>query len=174
VSIVPKVRFLNEQVTAEVPEHSTLREVAIRQGIELYRGMWTHINCLGNGICGRCRVWILPAPSSASRPSLRERFHRVKGEMRLACQLRIVGDIDVRTRPIGPTVTVARSPDELGPASYKAEADRRYAEARDAEREAERRAAEATAKKQAAEGAATATAQPTGTPAASDGAVKPS
>jgi ferredoxin len=154
---VPKVHFLNELVTAEVAENTTLREAAMRQGIELYRGMWTHVNCLGNGICGRCRVWVLPARASVSRPSLRERFHRVKGEMRLACQLRIVGDVEVRTRPIGPTIAVAQSLDELAPASYKAEAERRYAEAREIERlEVEKKAAEA--EKKAAEAPAPATA----------------
>jgi len=121
---VPKVRFLNELVSVEVPPDATLRDVAMQQGVELYRGMWTHVNCRGNGVCGRCRVWVL---EGASKRSWRERAHvRVTGTMRLACQVRVDADLDVRTRPIGPPVLHAAP--ELGPA-YKAEADRRLAAA---------------------------------------------
>lgn len=136
---MPKVRFLNELVTVEVPAQASLREVAMQQGVELYRGMWTHVNCRGNGLCGRCRIWILerdPQRPATSRRSLREHAHlRVTGKMRLACQVRVVGDLDVRTRPLGPAV-LAASPSEAAPASYKAEAERRYAEALEAERRA--------------------------------------
>ena len=132
---MPKVRFVNELVSAEVPPHATLREVAMQQGVELYRGMWTHVNCRGNGVCGRCRVWVLERDRSrpgASKRSLREHAHvRVTGTMRLACQVRVLADLDVRTRPIGPPVLQATAP-ELGPA-YKAEAERRLAEALEAE-----------------------------------------
>jgi ferredoxin len=142
---VPKVRFLNELVTVEVPEQTSLRDVAMQQGVELYRGMWTHVNCRGNGLCGRCRIWILETDRKrpgASRRSLREHAHVrvVTGKMRLACQVRVVGDLDVRTRPIGPAVL-----QEVAPASYKAEAERRYAEALEAEHQA------AELKKKAAE-----------------------
>ena len=143
---MPKVHFVNEALTVDVPRGASLRDVAIQQGIELYRGMWTHINCRGNGICGRCRVWLLSSAATTSSPSLRERLvHRVIGKMRLACQVKIVGDLDIRTRPIGPTVVERK---DLAPqASYKAEAEKRLAEARAAEKkEAEKKAKEAAAK----------------------------
>ena len=153
---MPKVRFLNELVSAEVPPHATLREVAMQQGVELYRGMWTHVNCRGNGVCGRCRVWVLEhdrARPGASERSLREHAHiRVTGTMRLACQVRVLSDLDVRTRPSGPPVLQARTP-ALAPAAYKAEAERRLAEALEAERqneEAKKSAADASGAKPAA------------------------
>lgn len=142
---MPKVHFLNEVITVEVPAQTTLRDAAMQSGIELYRGMWTHVNCIGNGICGRCRVWILAPDHHLSPPSLRERFHRVRGMMRLACQVRVTGDIEVRTRPIGPPVIKEISPG-LNVPPYKKAADQRYAEAKEAERrEAEKKAAEAVA-----------------------------
>jgi ferredoxin len=136
---VPKVSFLNEVVAVEVPAGTTLRDVAIQQGIALYRGMWTHINCIGNGLCGRCKIWIV-GEGNASRPSLRERAHRsVRGRARLACQVRVVGDIAVRTRPLG-SATVAVPADSAAP-SYLAAAERRLAEAREeAKKEPEKKA----------------------------------
>lgn len=136
---MPKVRFVNELVTVEVPSGTSLRDAAIQARIEIYRGMWTHLNCRGNGICGRCKVWIL-SPSSPT--TLRERAHRVQGLQRLACQVRIDGELDVRTRPLGPaTVQV---PEGSWTPAYLAEAEKRLAAAREeAKREAEKKAKEA-------------------------------
>ena len=153
---MPKVHFINEMITVEVPAGTSLREVARAQGVELYRGMWTHLNCLGNGICGRCRLWVLS--SAPLRPKLRERLHRtVHGEMRLACQVRIFDDLSVRTRPLG-RATVRSAATEAAPIvpSYRPQADQRLREAREAEAEAARKAAQkkAAEEKAAAEKAA--------------------
>jgi len=147
---VPKVHFQTEMVTVEVPENTTLREVAIQQGIQLYRGMWTHINCIGNGVCGRCMIWILSDGKRVSRPSVRERVHRIKGTQRLACQVKVIGDVVIRTRPIGPAVVSMSTPGStLRTPSYKEAAEQRYLEAV----EEEQKKAELAAKKakQAAE-----------------------
>jgi ferredoxin len=128
---LPTVRFLNELVTVEVPEGAILRDVALAQNIEVYRGMWGHMNCAGNGICGRCRVWLVHAEKAVSTPSIRERMHRIRGSQRLACQVRIVGDLEIRSRPIGPSV-VERGARPTVPA-YLAAAEQRYREAKEEE-----------------------------------------
>ena len=144
---MPKVHFVNELLTVEVPQGATLREVAIKHGIEIYRGMWTHINCLGNGICGRCKVWIM-TDSSVSHRSARERFHRIQGKQRLACQVRILGDVEVHTRPIGPAVVREEAADYSSEVpSYREAAAQRYVEALE---EAEKKA-KAEAEKKAKE-----------------------
>jgi len=153
---VPKVHFVNELLTVEVPQGATLREVAIKHGIEIYRGMWTHINCLGNGICGRCKVWIM-TDSSVSHRSARERFHRIQGKQRLACQVRILGDVEVHTRPIGPAVVREEAADYSSEVpSYREAAAQRYVEAleeaeKKAKAEAEKKAKEEAEKKAKAE-----------------------
>lgn len=149
---MPKVHFVNEQITVEVPPRTTLREAALKHGIEVYRGMWTHINCLGNGVCGRCRVWLLSPVDTVSSLSLRERFHLVRGKQRLACQMQILGDVEVRTRPIGPAVIRESAADLSGVhPSYREQAAQRYEEAKQEEAkkaaEAAKKAAEAAAKK---------------------------
>ena len=152
---MPKVRFLNELVTIEVPADTVLRDVALQQEVEIYRGLWTHLNCTGLGICGRCKVWV--AAKGASSPSMRERFRRIKGNMRLACQVRVLGDVDIRTRPIGPAVVELMDGEEPSvEASYKEAAARKLEEAKaEAKKKAEalaakkKKAAEAKAKKEA-------------------------
>ena len=142
---MPKVHFINENLTVEVPRGASLRDVAIQQEIEIYRGMWTHINCLGNGVCGRCKIWITSGPDTISDRSVRERFHRISGTQRLACQVRILGDVEIRTRPIGPAVVRADRADyaTVEP-SYQEAARVRYQEAKV---EAEKKAKEAAEKK---------------------------
>ena len=141
---MPKVHFVNELLTVEVPQGAALRDVAIKNGIEIYRGMWTHINCLGNGICGRCKVWIMTDPSVSQR-STRERFHRIQGKQRLACQVRILGDVEVHTRPIGPAVVREEAVDYSSEVpSYREAAAQRYVEALE---EAEKKAKAEAAKK---------------------------
>lgn len=157
---MPRVRFLTEQITVDVPAGATIRDVAIQAGVEIYRGMWTHMNCRGNGICGRCSIWMMSPEDRVSAPSVRERFHAVKGKSRLACQVRVMGDVDIRTRPLGPAV--ARELEGAQPA-YLEVAEQRYQEAKEEERKkaelaekkaelAEKKAkAEAAAKKKAEE-----------------------
>jgi ferredoxin len=153
---VPKVHFLTEMVTVDVPKNTTLREVAMQQGIQLYRGMWTHVNCLGNGVCGRCRVWILSDAKNLSKRTYRERIvHRVTGSQRLACQVRILGDVEIRTRPIGPAVVKMTSPGStLGTPSYKEAAEKRLVEAKAEAKKKAEVAAKKAAKKKAEEEAA--------------------
>ena len=152
---MPKVRFLNEDVTVEVPDSAVLRDVALDQGIEIYRGMWTHINCAGRGICGRCKVWVTGTGSEmrVSDRSVQERFRRISGQQRLACQVLVLGDIDIRTRPIGPAqvqLKADQSPDQEP--SYKEAAEAAYVQAKaDAKKAAELAAKKAAAKKKAAE-----------------------
>ena len=146
---MPKVIFINENISAEVPRGAVLRDVALEQGVEIYRGMWTHFNCRGLGLCGRCRIWVLSSPSTVSKPTLlRERvLHRVHGDLRLACQVRVMGDVEIRTRPLGPAVV---KPVDGEPApSYREAAEQRYIETLEAQKaEAKKKAEEAKKKKE--------------------------
>jgi ferredoxin len=145
---VPKVHFINEVLTVDAPEGTTLRDVAQKQGIELCRGLWPQITCQGNGICGRCRVWVLSPESHTSKRTLRERLHQAKGQLRLACRVVLKGDVAIRTMPVGDTIHVHSDlAQSIAPASYQREAEQRYQSALTAERlDAEKKAAEAAAK----------------------------
>lgn len=104
---MPKVKFLRENLEIEVKEGENLRKAALRAGVELYSGIHKHLNCHGLGQCGECRVHIKSGMENTSKPGLVEKartrfaYFRIghEDEVRLACQTRVLGDIEVSTRP---------------------------------------------------------------------------
>jgi ferredoxin len=105
---VPKVTFLNELITVDAKAGQTLRDVAEKTGINLFRGLFQGVHCSGNqGWCNRCKVWATPLAEGALNPRTRKekRGFRLNGKlppngnMRLACQTVVSGDCEVRTRP---------------------------------------------------------------------------
>src|SRR5262249_29526090 len=79
----------------------TIADVAKASGITLHRGFWTWANCRGFGLCGSCKVWAKPlAPGALSEKGLLERIKpNVRGQIRLGCQARILGDCESTTKP---------------------------------------------------------------------------
>lgn len=72
-----------------------LRKVLLENGVELYNGKATIINCMGIGTCGTCAVAI---EGEVSPPNLRDRSrrslppHSPSKNLRLACQTQVLGD----------------------------------------------------------------------------------
>ena len=104
---MPKVNFLRENKIVEVKEGENLREAALREGIELYEGLTKHLNCRGKGFCATCRVAIKNSTmKNASPMSLFEKTRLAltwaaigEEDLRLSCQVKVLGDIDVYTQP---------------------------------------------------------------------------
>jgi len=104
---MPKVKFVQEKLEIEVPAGANLRREALKAGVALYP-IHPQVNCHGFGHCGQCRVLLSEATASgAEKPGWRERlrlklsFFAIGHEktMRLACQTRVVGDLEVTTKP---------------------------------------------------------------------------
>ena len=119
---MPTVTFVKENKEIEVPEGTDLRTAARRAGISVYDGINGFgakineylVNCHGNGICGTCRVLVTRGMENTNKMTARE-WVRLKTPipeplaclaymgneetMRLSCQTRIVGDVDVETAP---------------------------------------------------------------------------
>jgi ferredoxin len=106
---MPIVNFVNEKKQLQVPEGANLRKEALKAGVEIYpplhRLPLTH--CPGIGQCGTCRVLITKGMENASPMGFLEKL-RLKyafayigheDTMRLSCQVRVDGDMDVVTRP---------------------------------------------------------------------------
>jgi ferredoxin len=100
---MPKVHFLNEIITVEARAGQTIKEVAKEHGIPLHRGLWTWANCRSLGLCGSCQVWVNPlAPNALAEKTFFERKRaKVQGTVRLGCQAKVQGDVEVRTMPGG-------------------------------------------------------------------------
>jgi ferredoxin len=108
---MPKVEFVNEKKTIEVPEGGNLRQEARKAGIEVYKGLDRYLNCRGLGLCGTCRVLVKKGMENLSPRTLLEKFNmnfhpltmlaRIghEDEMRLSCQVRVNGDCTIETHP---------------------------------------------------------------------------
>ncbi len=108
---MPKVTFVKEKKTIEVPAGSNLRKVAKKNGIQLYPFPHNYANCMGNGTCGSCRVNVKKGAENLSPQGFWESFTRFlnpiwffarigrENTMRLACQAQVNGDCEIETQP---------------------------------------------------------------------------
>jgi ferredoxin len=84
-----------------------LRNEAMRAGVQVYSGIDKVANCHGFGCCGACRVLLAKGMENASpmgwwertRLKLSMAYIGHEDQMRLSCQTRVNGDLDVVTRP---------------------------------------------------------------------------
>lgn len=89
-----KILSLPDDVSFEVSDEETLLEAALRSGLPMAHA------CGGRGKCSTCRVWVLdglercPA-REGPEAVLADRLH-LADEVRLACQLKPLGDIRLR------------------------------------------------------------------------------
>lgn len=78
---------------------ANLRKVLLENGVDLYNGQASLINCHGLGTCGTCCVEI---EGEVSEPQGKEKIrlalppHSSKNQRRLACQVKVLGDIKVK------------------------------------------------------------------------------
>ncbi|URD53680.1 2Fe-2S iron-sulfur cluster-binding protein [Chroococcidiopsis sp. CCNUC1] len=82
----------------ECPQGANLRQVLLQNGIELYNGATSTLNCHGLGTCGTCAVQV---EGAVSEPEWRETTrrslppHALTQNRRLACQTQVLGDVKV-------------------------------------------------------------------------------
>lgn len=106
-STMPHVTFVKEKKTVEVPDGANLRKEARKAGIEVYPGIHKTLNCHGFGLCYSCRMYIKKGAENVSKQGIWEKvnpfgfFPRLghEDELRLACQTKVYGDIEVETQP---------------------------------------------------------------------------
>lgn len=91
-------RITAQGKTIECESGANLRQVLLKNGIDLYNGNSTVINCHGLGTCGTCAVEI---EGDVSEMEWREKTrlslppHNPDKSRRLSCQVRVLGDIRV-------------------------------------------------------------------------------
>lgn len=93
---MPKIMFGDATITCTIG--TNLRQVFLDNNLDLYNGKAKIINCHGLGTCGTCAVGI---QGEVAPPSWRETTrlslppHRSESEKRLACQVKVKGDLVV-------------------------------------------------------------------------------
>lgn len=99
---MPVIRFLREGRDVECYPGENLRDVALREGIELYGLKGKLGNCGGCGQCITCFVDVRgAAPQALSELTVVElqKLRRRPQSWRLACQSLVQGSLVVLTRP---------------------------------------------------------------------------
>ncbi len=93
---MPKVTAQGK--TFECTQGANLRTVLLENGIDLYNGVASVVNCHGIGTCGTCAVQV---EGDVSEPEWGERTrrslppHSLTQNRRLACQTQVLGDVKV-------------------------------------------------------------------------------
>jgi len=97
---MPVIRFGDQQITCK--ENANLRHVLMAADVPLYSGIARQIHCRGLGTCGTCAVEVdgpLTEMTRIERWRLSFPPHQKGSRLRLACQCRVLGDIEVHKRP---------------------------------------------------------------------------
>jgi ferredoxin len=93
---MPIVRCSGQSI--ECPAGANLRVVLLRARLPLYNSVSQALNCRGRGVCGTCAVEIhgdVSPPTEAEQRRLGMFPHQPGAGLRLACQCRVVGDVEV-------------------------------------------------------------------------------
>ncbi len=93
---MPKIAAQGKVIECNTGEN--LRQVLLKNGIDLYNGNATVINCHGLGTCGTCAVEVAGEVSPKSwRENARLSVppHSSGSSRRLACQVKVLGDLEV-------------------------------------------------------------------------------
>lgn len=116
---MPKITFINEKKEVEVPEGTNLRTAAMQNEIAIHHAsmdplklsisekLVQYLNCHGLGTCGTCHVHIKKGMENCSAKGTWEKIRLgvatfsigCEDEVRLSCQTRVNGDIEVLTHP---------------------------------------------------------------------------
>lgn len=95
---MPTVRTEQGDLTCRPGDN--LRRVLMQSGVRLYNGPMRAVHCRGLGTCGTCAVRV---EGGVSPPTAVERWrlnfpphsHSLEAGLRLACQCRVEGDVEV-------------------------------------------------------------------------------
>ena len=93
---MPTVTVQGKTFTCD--QNANLRKVLLKHDIILHNGKSKIINCRGIGSCGTCAVEIIGEVSEPNWRDLTRRSlppHSLDRERRLACQTKVLGDIEV-------------------------------------------------------------------------------
>lgn len=93
---MPTIKAEGKTFTCEAG--ANLREVLLQNGVDVYNGAASVINCHGLGTCGTCAVQV---QGTVSEPEWREKTrlslppHSLQQGRRLSCQVAVLGDVTV-------------------------------------------------------------------------------
>ncbi len=105
---MPVLTLQKEGKTIEVAQGANLRKTLIQHGISPYEGVNKIANCLGNGLCGTCRVEVTDGKGVTPLTPMEEGAlvgfipfyaRSIPKNVRLSCRATITGDLTIGTHP---------------------------------------------------------------------------
>lgn len=97
---MPEVTFVKQKRTISVEHGENLREAAIRAKLSVYPHIFKILNCRGRGLCTSCTVEIdsdhLEPRNETENQQLKKKLKN-NPKLRLACQVKVTGDMVVKT-----------------------------------------------------------------------------
>jgi ferredoxin len=96
-SIMPTIQFRGREL--ECDDGALLRDVLLDANLSPHNGRSSVLNCHGHGTCGTCAVAVegeTSEPTAMERRRLSIPPHDPADGLRLSCQTRVRGNIDVR------------------------------------------------------------------------------
>ena len=96
---MPIIKFDNQQIECDANEN--LRRALLAANASLYNGLARQIHCRGMGTCGTCAIEVSgPVSETTAIERWRLSFppHKKGSGLRLACQVRVLGDIEIKKR----------------------------------------------------------------------------
>lgn len=105
---MPVVTLVNEGRTLDLAEGTNLRKALLKNGISPYVGKDKLLNCLGNGLCGTCRVEVVDGKGAPAMTAMEEAAllglapfyaRAVPKNTRLACRIAVAKDMSIKTYP---------------------------------------------------------------------------
>jgi ferredoxin len=105
---MPVVTFHHEHRSIEADPGTNLRQLMLHVGVSPYSGISRLTNCRGHNVCGTCAVEVVDGKGVSPRSEEEENtltgnfvIARMAGKTtRLACQVKITGDVTVKTHPV--------------------------------------------------------------------------
>ncbi len=99
---MPTIRFVRENKDVSCQSGENLREIILKEGLELYGLKGKLGNCGGRGQCATCLISVEGGKKDALSPFTDVEKNKLKGKAanwRLACQSLVRSSVLVMTRP---------------------------------------------------------------------------
>ncbi len=105
---MPVITLEKEGKTIEVEAGANLRKTLLQNGVSPYKGLDRVLNCLGNGLCGTCRVEVADGKGASPMTPVEESAlvgffplygRQIPKNVRLSCRATVTGDMTLRTHP---------------------------------------------------------------------------
>ena len=107
---MPVITLVNEGKTIEVAEGENLRKILLKNGVSPYsNGRDKILNCMGNGLCGTCRVEVVDGKGAPAMSPQEEMamygltpFYArdIPKNVRLSCRIPVTKDMAIKTHPV--------------------------------------------------------------------------